>query len=53
MLQHSGIMNRGQPRLLISVVPDSGADELVGLAGEFKIIVADGKHSYRFSYSLP
>ena len=53
VLQHSGTMNRRQSQLLILVVPDSGTDELVGLAGEFKIIVADGKHSYRFSYSLP
>ena len=53
VLQHSGTMNRGVPHLLVTVVPDSGTDELVGLAGEFKIIIADGKHSYEFSYSLP
>ena len=53
VLQHSGTMNRRQSQLLISVVPDSGTDELVGLAGEFKIIIAEGKHRYRFSYSLP
>jgi len=53
VLQHCGTMNRGQPQLLVSVVPDSGTDELVGLAGEFRIIIADGRHSYRFSYSLP
>jgi hypothetical protein len=53
VLQHSGTMNRGAPHLLVTVVPDSGTDELVGLAGEFKIIIADGKHSYEFSYSLP
>ena len=53
VLQHSGTMNRGAPLLLVTVVPDSGTDELVGLAGEFKIIIANGKHSYEFSYSLP
>ena len=53
VLQHSGSMDRGAPRLLVSVVPDSGTDELIGISGEFKIIIADGKHSYRFSYSLP
>lgn len=53
VLQHSGTMNRGASSLLVTVVPDSGTDELAGLAGEFKIIVANGKHSYEFAYSLP
>ena len=52
-LQHSGTMNRGASGLAITVVPDSGTDELVGVAGEFKIIIVNGKHSYEFSYSLP
>jgi hypothetical protein len=53
VLHHSGTMNRGAPLLLVTVVPDSGTDELVGLVGEFKIIIANSKHSYEFSYSLP
>jgi imidazole glycerol phosphate synthase subunit HisF len=54
VLQHSGTMNRGTDSvLLVSVVPDSGTGELVGLQGTFNIIIADGKHSYEFSYSLP
>jgi hypothetical protein len=52
-LQHSGTMTRGAPQLSISVVPDSGTDELLGLAGELAITIADGKHSYAFEYSLP
>lgn len=52
-LQHSGTMNRGAPTLLISVVPDSGTGGLVGLAGTLDIIIADGKHSYAFEYTLP
>ena len=52
-LQHSGTMNRGAPSLSVSVVPDSGTGELVGLIGDFKIIRAEGKHSYEFNYSLP
>jgi hypothetical protein len=52
-LQHTGSMNRGAPSLSVTVVPDSGTDELVGLAGELKIIIADGKHSYEFKYTLP
>lgn len=53
VLQHSGTMNRGAPSLSVTVVPDSGTGELAGLIGEFKIIIAEGKHSYEFSYSLP
>ena len=53
VLQHTGTMNRGVPGLSVTVVPDSGTEELVGLTGEFKIIIADGKHSYEFAYSLP
>ena len=53
VLQHTGTMNRGVPGLAVTVVPDSGTAELVGLAGEFKIIIADGEHSYEFAYSLP
>jgi hypothetical protein len=53
VLQHNGIMNRGTPSLSVVVVPDSGTDELVGLAGEFRIIIEGGQHSYEFSYRLP
>jgi hypothetical protein len=51
-LQHNATMNRGVPTLSIQVVPDSGTNELAGLGGEMKIVIADGKHSYEFSYSL-
>jgi hypothetical protein len=53
VLQHTGTMNKGIPSLSVTVVPDSGTGELVGLAGEFNIIVAGGKHRYEFKYSLP
>jgi len=52
VLQHSGTMNRGAPQLSVSVVPDSGTGELVGLAGTMAIDIAQGKHSYRFEYTL-
>ena len=52
VLQHSGIMTRGAPRLVITVVPDSGTDQLTGLCGTFTIKIADGKHSYEFEYTL-
>jgi len=53
VLQHTGTMNRGVPKLTVSVVPDSGTEDLTGLSGTLTIIVADGKHSYDFEYSLP
>ena len=52
VLQHSGTMTRGAPQLTITVVPDSGTEGLVGLAGKMVIIIADGKHSYDFEYTL-
>ena len=52
-LQHSGTMTRGAPQLTITVVPDSGTGELLGLAGKLAIKMADGKHSYEFEYTLP
>ena len=51
-LQHSGTMTRGVPQLTITVVPDSGTGELVGLTGRMMIDIADGKHSYDFEYTL-
>lgn len=52
-LQHSGTMTRGAPTLSISVVPDSGSGELLGLVGTLTIILADGKHACEFEYTLP
>jgi hypothetical protein len=52
VLQHSGTMTRGEPGLRITVVPDSGTGELAGLTGSMTIVIADGKHSYLFEYTL-
>jgi hypothetical protein len=52
VLQHSGTMTRGAPQLSITVVPDSGTGQLVGLTGKMAINIADGKHSYDFEYAL-
>jgi len=52
-LQHSGIMNRGQPQLSLQVIPDSGSGELSGLSGTMNIRIEDGQHYYDFGYSLP
>jgi hypothetical protein len=52
VLQHSGTMNRGEPQLSVTVVPDSGTGRLVGLTGRMDIIIEGGKHSYEFEYAL-
>ena len=51
-LQHTGVMTRGVGELTITVIPDSGTDQLVGLRGKMNIIIAEGKHSYEFEYTL-
>jgi hypothetical protein len=52
LLQHHGIMSRGVGDLGITVVPDSGTEQLAGLTGRMGITIADGKHSYDFDYRL-
>jgi hypothetical protein len=52
LLYHTGVMNKGAQSLSIRVVPDSGTGELVGIDGELHIKIADGKHFYRFEYTL-
>ncbi len=52
-LHHTGIMTRNTPELKISVVPDSGTDQLVGITGTMSIKIDNGKHSYEFDYTLP
>jgi hypothetical protein len=53
VLQHSATMTRGVPALSITVAPDSGSGQLVGLTGKMEIKITDGKHSYDFEYTLP
>ena len=53
VLQHSGTMNRGEPQLTVTVVPDSGTEQLTGLSGTMTIKIVDKKHFYEFEYMLP
>ena len=53
VFQHAGIMSRGDQHLSISVVPDSGTEQLIGISGVFSLTIVDGKHGYVFDYSLP
>ena len=52
VLQHHGIMNRGDGTLIVGIVPDSGTDRLAGLAGNMKIIIEGGKHVYELEYTV-
>jgi hypothetical protein len=51
-LQHTGTLTRGAPELSVTVVPDSGTGQLVGLTGKWNILIAEGNHSYDFEYTL-
>jgi len=51
-LHHTGVMDRGAPRLTVSVVPDSGTDELAGLAGTLSITIVEKEHYYDLEYTL-
>jgi hypothetical protein len=53
VLQHSGTMTRGDALLVLTVVPDSGTDDLRGLTGRMAISIVDKKHFYEFEYTLP
>ena len=54
VLQHSATMTRGDGKLSISVVPDSGTGALAGIAGTMAIRIEEGgKHFYDFEYSIP
>lgn len=53
VLQHSGTMARGAAEMSVIVVPDSGTDQLLGIAGKMTIKIAEGKHFYEFDYTLP
>jgi hypothetical protein len=52
ILQHNGTMSKGVPTMIVTVVPDSGTEQLTGLAGTMTIVIAGGKHSYDLQYTL-
>lgn len=54
MLLHSGVMTKGVPQLWsVTVIPDSGTEQLKGIAGAMAIEIKEGKHFYDFEYTLP
>jgi len=52
ILQHKGTMQKGAFVLNVTVVPDSGTDELSGITGTMTIIIEGSKHSYNFDYTI-
>ena len=46
-------MARGEAKLSLVVVPDSGTGELTGLSGSMAITITDGQHHYEFEFTLP
>ena len=52
IFQHSATMTKGEGQLTITVVPDSGTDELAGISGKLTIKIESGKHFYDFEYNL-
>ncbi len=52
VLQHSSTMARGTPHQRITVVPDSGTGDLMGLSGTMTIDIVDKRHFYSFDYSI-
>jgi Protein of unknown function (DUF3224) len=51
-LMHSSSMDKGKPKQLISVVPDSATDQLKGLSGNMTIDIIEGQHNYTFDYEV-
>ena len=52
-LAHSGTMTRGAQSLTITVIPDTGTEELAGITGTLTIDIKGGTHFYGFDYTLP
>lgn len=52
VLHHAGTSTGGGQQLSVTVAPDSGTGELVGLAGTMTI-TAEDEHAYDFDYTLP
>ena len=50
VLQHHGLMERGEAALTVTIVPDSGTGELAGISGTLRIDNDEGKHSYVLEY---
>lgn len=54
LLQHSAGMRDGSEHLDLTIIPDSGTDELAGITGTGQIDIGPGgEHSLTLTYELP
>lgn len=53
LLQHYGLMTRGAMEQTVTIIPDSGTDQLTGISGKMTIEIEKGAHNYRLEYDLP
>lgn len=53
ILQHYGMMEKGEDELTLVVIPDSATHELEGLRGQMQLQTDEtGQHSYTFVYEF-
>lgn len=52
VLQHVGTMRKGSARLDVTVVPESGTEQLKGIIGTMTILNEADKHSYSFEFRI-
>jgi hypothetical protein len=50
---HAGTMDRGKQSLIVTIIPDTGTEQLTGIAGTMTIEIKDGKHFYGIDYTIP
>lgn len=53
VIQHAGTMSSGAQHLTVTVVADSGTEELVGITGTLALKMVERKHVYELDYMLP
>ena len=52
-LVHKGVATAAGQELTIDIAPDSGSEELAGIAGRLDLDIRDGQHFYTLIYTLP
>ncbi len=50
---HKASMTTNGHESEITIAPDTGTDELLGISGTCVIEIIDGRHHYTFEYCLP
>lgn len=53
VVHHTGSMSGGATELTVSIVPDSGTEELAGISGHMSLKQVERQHYYELDYVLP